>query len=239
MRHTILIIMLFSVLLASAAVARDVPTATRIDEAQLQQLNLMRALGQEVGNLNPAYYGLSGWFWGDESYAYIFTADNLICDPGFMLETVHFLASFEETMVPVTFDMSVSLNEGVDLGGGCFGPGDVLCSSFVYSITIDTAGLYDLALPIDCACAFINDPVGNPYVYALEAHFFGLFDMDVVVDAMPSACTAYNDWSEGWYDLFGSFSGYGNIVMWGDVVCCANPVANEETTWGAIKSMYK
>jgi hypothetical protein len=31
----------------------------------------------------------------------------------------------------------------------------------------------------------------------------------------------------------------GNILMWGDVVCCEDPVATESRSWGAIKSLYR
>jgi hypothetical protein len=239
MKKSLLMLILLSCVLAAAVSARDLPTATKLTGADIQQMNMKRVPGLEVGNLNPATWALSGWVEGNESYAYMFTAEDVACNVGFDLDGVHILGQFDETVVPATFDMYVTLNERVLVSPDCYAPGETLCTSFQFTITIETAGFYDIALPIDCGCAHIYDPTGRPYVYALEVHIIGALDMEIITDGVPMACTAYNDWGAGWQDLIGYFGEYGNTVMWGDVMCCDTPVSSGDKTWGEIKSMYK
>lgn len=65
------------------------------------------------------------------------------CSAGFTVEAVHMYLQFGTEDVPVTFDAAVDFEEGAwDASLGCWTPGPEICTSPVYSVTIDAPGLY-------------------------------------------------------------------------------------------------
>ena len=225
----------------SIASAREIPTPVRVTDPQIRSLGESMTGTGTVGNTNAAAWIIPDWFWGNEGYKILFNpAEQLACPLGFVLEAVHMVVDFDETMVPVTFDAWVDLESAV-WDGACHVPGPEECVSQPRTVTIEAPGMYDLAFPIDCECAYIRNPVGAPYLYMLSVHFEGFFDMNLVADDLPTPCTVYNQWegSGGWYDLYESFSGAGNLLIYGDVVCCDDPVSAADLTWSQIKSLYE
>jgi hypothetical protein len=221
--------------------AREVATVERIGDPTVHYTQDGLRQDCMVGNLNPPVSTLSGWFWGGEQYKYLFNPfEQCYCNEGFKLEMVHMYGYFDETWVyPIIFDVWVDLEDAMWFED-CWWPGVEDCVSDVVTVTITEAGLWDIAVPIDCECAYMLDPLGMPYWYLLSMHFVDVFDMYLVVDEFPTPCTAYNDWGSGWVDLYDQgFDAFGNIVMWGDVTCCLDPIANEDSTWGDVKDLFK
>ncbi len=240
MKHKLLLFLLMLVvLMASAAIAKEAPIATLVDPADIPVRTAMPVNAAQVGNLNDPAWLLSGWFIGDEEYKYLFNpVEQLNCPLGFQLTTVHMLLEFP--IVPVTFEVWVDLEDASwrdDIQ--CWWPGVEDCRSDVFTVTIDVAGVYDIAIPINCDCAYMIDPLGLPYWYLLSMHFIGQFNANVITDGIQSRCTNFNDWGTGWEDLDPYFATYGTINMWGDVICCDDPVAVEEKSWGGIKSLFR
>lgn len=230
------------VLLGATAAAKDAPIVTPVDPGEIpfglqggQQTGI-------VGNLNSPYYRLTGWFTGAEEYKYLFCpAEQLNCPYGFLLENVHMVLDFTEDMIfPITFTVWIDLEDALwDPARGCWVPGIEDCRSDTHTVTIDEPGMYDISLPIDCACAYLFDPPGAPYWYLLSMHFPELFTANLITDNLPTNCTSWNDWGSGWFDLVGEGGFPGNILMWGDVVCCDVPVGNERMNWDEIKSLFR
>jgi len=238
MKHKLILILAMAlVLLASASVAREAPTATRLDPADIPDRNMMPDITGQVGNLNPAVWGIPEWFTGQEEYKILFNPlETLNCPFGFQLQQVHMLMSFDE---PTTFEVWVDLEDALwDDGLQCWVPGIEDCRSDTYTVTIDEPGLYDIGLPIDCDCAYMTDPTGAPYMYMLSMHFPTPFTATLVTDDYPTACTSWNNWAGVWEDLY-NWGFPGNIIMYGDVTCCEDPVATEPRTWGGVKSLFR
>lgn len=237
----ILLIFVFVALLASGVAAKDTPVVTRVDPAEMPEITPM-ATSQMVGNLNPAYWRISGWVVGGEEYKYLFNpVEQLNCPEGFQLTQVHMVLDFDDTMTyPITFPVWVDLEDALwDPTLGCWVPGIEDCRSVTYTVTIDVPGTYDIGLPIDCQCAYMTDPRGMPYWYMLSFHFPEPFTANLITDNFPVPCYSWNNWGSGWYDLVGQGGFPGGILMWGDVVCCLDPVTVEEKSWGDIKSLFR
>jgi hypothetical protein len=76
-------------------------------------------------------------------------------------------------------------------------------------------------------------------------HFVG-FDpageVNLYTDDIPVGCTSWineNDGS-GWVDLVNGPPGFpGELLIFGNVNCCEEPVATEDRTWGDVKSLFR
>ncbi len=230
-------------LIAGTAMAADKTVVVTPVTGEVMNINQAGANGVCVlGNLNNPAYAIQDWIWGQETYKYLFDADQaecMACPAGFTVEMVHFFMQFGVEDVPVDFDCYVDFEETIyDPTLGCFLPGDVICASQAYTVSIDQAGMYDIAIPIDqgtCACAYFG------YKYAIGMTFLTAFDStpDAITDNIPVGCTSYNDYGMGWYDLVTGFQFPGELVMYADIACCENPVDNESQSWGAVKSLFR
>lgn len=226
---------------ATGALAKNVATATRVEDVS-PEIGLAVPPPQVVGNLNAPSWLLGGWFTGLESYAVVFEpASQVSCAAmGFTPTMAHQYLDFEAADVPVTFTVAAGLGSAVwDPVAGCYVPGSIDCQGAAYDVTIDTAGTYDIAIPIACECAYVADAQGNPFRYYLSMTYLTEFTARVVTDGVQATCTSFNDWGEGWTDLEPFFTTYGSVNVWADAECCANPVSVETETWGGIKSLYR
>ncbi len=244
----ILTILALALLAAPAAAQKEV-VVRQVDDpgsvVSLQAGAFRVTDGYQVGNLNPPFWLVNDFIYGLEGYKFLFypREQNLPCPGGFLLNTVHFLINFGEEDIPVgagiSFDVHVDLEDALwDPASGCWSPGPEDCVSGTYEVAIPAPGLYDVAIPIDCQCAYLD------YWYMLSVHFDSLFPEtmrpDLVTDDFPSLCTSWNDYGAGWYDLRAAYPDFpGNIVIWGDVTCCDDPVAGDEATWGSMKSLFR
>lgn len=237
------ILVLCLALAASSAFAGRTVTATRLGDYEVDELAFSSGLRSDcqVGNLNAGAWAIGDWVWGAEGYKYLFyPPETCSCPIGFHLENVHLLIQFGVEDVPSSFDVYVDLEEAVwDDLLGCYYPGPETCTSLVYTVDITTDGLYDISIPIydECECAYMD------YWYFLSFHFVTTFDSamrpDLIADDFPLGCRSWNDYGFGWQDLVNDFGWPGEILMWGDVICCEFPVATEPETWGGVKNLYK
>ena len=236
----LLLVLALALVSVSVASAKEVATATLVDPDNLPVRTSVPP-PELVGNLNPPTWLLGGWFTGGESYAFIFNPSaQVTCTDGFQVTDVHMYMDFEAADVPVTFEVYAGLGSAVmDPAAGCYVPGPVECQGLTYSVTIDVAGSYDIAIPLDCECAYLTDATGAPFIYYLSMTFPTAFTCRVVTDGVQAACTSYNDWGSGWQDLEPYFTTYGNVNIFADAVCCSDPVATEEKSWGDIKSLFR
>ena len=227
---------------AATALAQKTITPTLLDDpTDIKQydINVTDPANCWFGNLNPPVYSIGGWLVGMEGYKYLFNPwDDCDCPAGFWLQTIHFFLNFpEDIQYPYEFRVYVDLEDALwDPAIGCWVPGIEDCVSPIYTVSIPEPGTYDIGLSIGdfCECAFMD------YWYFLSVHFPDEITASIIVDEFPTPCTVYNNWGSGWVDIFSQgFSDFGNFVMYGEGVCCDQPVDVEPQTWGRVKSLYR
>ncbi len=243
MKSKLLLILLACLILIGAPTfAKNTPTVTPVNVADLPVRTMMPGATGQVGNLNPPYWAVSYWFTGEEAYKILFNPlEQLNCSNGFLLEQVHMLLDFPDTLdYPLTFPVWADLEDADwDPTLQCWIPGVEDFVSNIFNVTIDQPGTYDIAIPIDGLCAYMAYPTGEPYWYLLSMHFPELFTANLITDNFPVNCYSWNSWGQGWFDLVSGYGFPGNIIMWGDVVCCDDPVDAENKSWGDIKSLFR
>lgn len=234
-----LILLTLCLLVASTAFAGRQPVITRIDDPQIQQVNLGEPSRADcvMGNLNPPMWAQGDWIWGDEGYKYLFYPLDYCQCTGFWPDVIHMMVQVDEfDPMPFVFDVWVDLADAV-WDGICWVPGIEDCVSQVYTVTLDGGpGAYDIGIPIydDCACAFMN------YWYFISFHFGTLPSrLDTVTDDFPIGCISYNDYGFGWEDLVTLYGFPGELIMYMDAWCCDPPIAAEKDTWGGVKQLFK
>ena len=82
-------------------------------------------------------------------------------------------------------------------------------------------------------------PGGVPLMYMISMHYPAEFTAKLVTDDIPVPCLSWNNWGDGWYDLVTDFNFPGTVSMYGDVLCCSDPVDVEVESWGDIKSLFR
>jgi hypothetical protein len=195
----------------------------------------------QAGNLNAPAFAVSGWAWGNDTYKYLFDAvqAECSCPAGFNVAAVHFMMQFSEIDVPFTFECAVDLSETIyDETLECNLPGPEICQSQIYTVTIDLPGVYDIGLPIDtsaCDCAHF----GYKYAIGVTIPTSFLTSPELVTDDMPVGCTSYSYQSGFWEDLTVDAFFPGELNMYADLECCADPVGAAEHSWGSVKSLFK
>ncbi len=192
----------------------------------------------QVGNLNAAAWAISNFILPPEEYKLAFDpgATCSVCPMGMSVTSIHVLL---QTAGACDLVMEVNLEFASYPGDpDCPNPGPEVCSSGLYNVNLPAAGLYDVALPITCDCV----SMGRTYLLGLNIQSASCDPVpDLITDAGPAtACTNWNDFGAGWYDLLGQIPAWpGNLLFYADVECCSPPVPVGKSTWGAIKSLYK
>ena len=194
-----------------------------------------------LGNPNdPAYY-INGWLMGDESYEFLYhpqQTDACACPYGSVITNVHIFLYYPpgaETCPPLTISGGMA-DTFWEPTLQCWVPGDELCRTIDYSLTVPNPGLYDVWMPLACSCAVMDA------WYMITIHFGTLWCPvmpAIVTDAGPiRPCTNWNNWGQGWQDLQNYGWGY-NLAFYADATCCSDPVSTEPQTWGSVKSLYR
>ncbi|MCP4571718.1 MAG: hypothetical protein GY838_05145 [bacterium] len=236
----VVIMLLLCIALVGSAVAAE-KTVTITPLKGPAQMAMQAPAGVCVfGNLNPVAYAIPDYMWGAESYATIFEAElpPCGCPEGFNVEAVHMYMNFDIEDVPVSFDVSASFMEATfDETAGCEIPGATICTSLTYTVTIETAGLYDVGIPLDpltCGCAYFG------YKYAVSMDIDTAFAEypDAVTDEFPLGCVSWNNYGSGWIDTI-DLGMPGELSMYADIVCCAPAVPVEDKAWGDVKSLFR
>jgi len=229
---------LFVALLVPLANATREVTITPVDPSKFQPLQSPSAiLGCQIGNINPAAWAITNFILPPEEYALVFDPLDSSCGScgtGFQVNTVtvQLRVSAAETIVMSGFLRSA----GFPNDPNCAEPTNVECSSAQYSVSLPNAGAFNIALPIDCECAFLN------YPYALGVHIESIDGPtpDLITDSSPSNCTSYNEFGVGWVDLVAVYPTWpGNLKIWADAICCDHPIGTEEESVGSLKGKFK
>lgn len=235
--------LLLMCVLAVAGVAAEQPRAqARFESVQTALLPAEPGptVSCDVGNQEGPYWTFGNWIMGGETYAYLINppTEGCSCDVGFKLERVYMMMQFGTEDVPATFDAYAGLAEAVwDPARGAYVPGPEYCTSPNWSITASEAGLYDIYVDLAdaCPCAATTEP------YFITFHLPNGFVWwpSALEDNTPQAGISWYNSGFGWSDLVNDFGWWGNNIMHADVTCCQAPVAEEKTTWGGVKTLWR
>ena len=193
-----------------------------------------------IGNLNdPAGPPAPDIFKANETYAYhVFPPEQCSCsEGGFIPTSVSQLLYFDTEQIPATFQVQAQLLAAVyDAGSGCYTPGVVICEGPPLQVTVTTTGVFQATAPFDLCPV---QPFAEHYFLALK--YTGYAPGYLVTDGLPQECTEYVDRGAGWEDMFffPGKTGGGKSILFGDIVCDAYTVDNEQGAWGVIKSLYR
>ncbi len=230
-------IVLLALLIAGVAVARD---TTKLS-TDLPRPAAERYAGDCVVG-NPDIAGIQGyyatWWWGYENYAIPFNPMNeaCVCGAGFSVKAVHMMLVLDEF---TNITVQAALLAAVDDGTGCLVPGAELYASAPVTVSaLPLPDYYDIEIPMDAPCATVGENYFMAF-YFLDDNGGQAGGVGLPVDSTPTPCYSYNDWGSGWKDLVTAYGFAGDIIMWADIDCCENPVADEDSTWGEMKNLYR
>ena len=191
----------------------------------------------QVGNLNAASWAINNFIAPPEEYKLAFDpgATCTVCPVGMNVTTIHV---FLQTATACDIVMSVDLEVAAYPGDpDCPNPGPVVCASGLFNVGLPSAGLWDIGLPITCDCVSMD----RTYLLGLNIQSVSCATVPALItdDGPATACTNWNDFGAGWYDLLVQQPTWpGNLIMFADVECCSPPVPVRKSTWGAIKALY-
>lgn len=192
----------------------------------------------KIGNLNPYAYAVQDFVTGNQSFSYMFFAEpSCGCETGFTAGRIRIAIQVGEDDVPVTLEANASFEETqFDATGGHLVPGPVICTSPNYTATITEPGGYvcEIPMPADCLCAAWG------YDYALTMNLVNTLEspIDLVTDANPVGGVSWYDQGNGWEDL-ARFQFPGELKMATKIVCCSDPVADDQPSWGSLKALFR
>jgi len=245
MKRLLLMSMLVVFALSSTApcamASKDAAVAESIKSLEVKELDLgaLAAVPApcQVGNLNPINFAIPGFALPPEEYALIFDpqAGCSNCPIGVQVNNIHI---FMRTSVPCDIQLEVGLRTVGSGDPACpeSSPDASACLSGVYNVSLPSANVWDIALPIDCPCADPN------YLYALTVNYVSsscLPEPDLITDMFPSTCTSWNDFGSGWLDIVATYGFPGNLSFYADAVCCEPAIPTDDSSWGAIKGLFK
>ena len=190
---------------------------------------------------NDNFAGVLGyydtWFLGSENYAVpINAADSgCSCGEGVTVTTIHILLALDNL---ANLDVAAAVLDAETDGAGCLSPGVEIAVTPAYNFSGLTGGLayYDIAIPIDAPCATVGDAqfIAVYFLNDNGGQFFGL-----PISAPANNCFGYNDFGGGHEDLVAGYGFAGDILIWADMECCAEPVSTESSSFGNIKSLFR
>lgn len=234
MRQFLIILVL---LMASAVSAREA-TILKTDLAPPVVPDNAQAacvLGNNDFQTILGYY--ENWFVGSENYAIPVNAGDggCTCGEGVSITTIHMLLALDNL---ADLDVAVAVLDADTDGAGCLSPGVEFAVSSAYNVSGLTGGAayYDIAIPIDGPCATVNDAqfLAVYFLNDNKSQFFG-----IPATGPANTCLNYNDWGSGYIDIVADSVFGGDLVIWADVECCANPVADDERSFGSIKGLFR
>ena len=241
MRQVLLVFVVATLVLGltgAVALAEKQLDVQRVENVQATPISL-GASGIEttcqVGNLNPAYWAISGFVFAPEDYKLAFDpmATCSVCPVGFKVNAVH---AYLQVTAATQIVMSVDVEEAVYPTPGCTAPGPVMCASVLYTVNLPQAGMYNIGIPITCDCLTMTRK------YLLSVHFQSHTRVPALItDAGPAGlCLNWNDYGTGWYDLLDAFPDWpGQLIFFADAECCTPAVPVDGRTWGSIKQLYE
>lgn len=219
-------------LVATVATAERQVTVESVGEIVARPIDLGNSVAGatcQVGNLNPPAWAIVGFLTPPEDYKLVFfpRATCSACRSGFRVTDVHVIL---QTHDACTLRMSADVEKAVLQSPGCYMPGAMVCRTGLYDVTIPSAGLWNVGIPVyasDCPAS----PGGGCLSmfgggYCLSVHFESAGctsgGIDLVTDDGPaSLCLNWNNYGAGWYDLVGVFPSWpGQLKIYAGVACC-------------------
>ena len=193
-----------------------------------------------VGNLNPTVNGVAGWLLPSEVKLAFDPATMGDCEAICPVQPAYGI-DISVIRVRVDVDAACTLMLGLNVeevayptSPDCPEPGDVVCASPMYQVDLPQAGGFILTFHIECPClTFDKMYMLGVYMQSATCEF------NIGIDNIPTTCTNWFDWGEGWKDLVAEWGFPGNLRIWADATCCEPPVPVEKNTWGKIKSLYR
>lgn len=232
-------IALVSLMLAMPTIAAAGNGVFHADRTLAGDLDLARE-DCRIGSTDfDSYQGWYDDFWDSgQQYAQLIRPDQegCACGEGVTIDLVHMYLKVNALSY---LEVEAELWSAVDDGTGCPVPGGPLAiSSPIAFGNFPGDGIADLAVDFDSPCMTPDEAYFVVFTYreASASLFTG-----VPVDASPDACTQYVHWADiaNWHDPVAEFGWVGNFYVFADVSCCADPVANENTTWSVLKKAYR
>ena len=237
MRHTAIMCLLVILALATTATAGAVfvPDRGGLPAAILDRDGYDCLLGSFDFDGFQGYY--SDFWDGGQIYAYLADApaQGCACQMGVQVLNVHMILYVNQY---VDLFARARIYAAVPDSAGCLRPGDLLAFSSFYEFTgYPGTGYANLEIPIAAPCIETT----TPFFVAVEfdPSSLGAF-VGVPVDDTPTACAGYvyQD-GYGWVDPVTDLQWVGDFYVYGEAACCNDPVADETTSWGALKSLYR
>ncbi|MBK8165272.1 MAG: hypothetical protein IPK64_04795 [bacterium] len=226
----IALLLLPTLALSAPEFVADGPTIT-IEPYGIESANYVCIPGNPYDAATLGYYNL---YTGNESYAILIQPSECpTCDLGFAFSRVRMLLRLN---AGAAFQISASIADVVDQGGGCYAPGAVQASSGIGAISgIATTGGYFINLTWASPCI---DP-GRPYflIFSFPNLGTGVAGPYVDVNGVVN-CESYRDAGAGWVDLV-SAGFIGDPQIWAETDCCSAPVSDEGASWGGVKSLFR
>nr|MBN2276849.1 dockerin type I repeat-containing protein [candidate division Zixibacteria bacterium] len=161
-------------------------------------------------------WGVDHWLIGDELYK-SYQNPGLSCDGPypFSVEYIYMVLFFEGA---TDFLVSVDVEDADLTDPTCPLPGDLLSISTTYTVTIPSAGLYQIEVPLDSS-AVVEGPYFAGFYFA--DYIDTLSGATIVTDDVPVPCVSYNIWDTtlGFVDLtntgFASFPSFpGRLLLY-------------------------
>jgi len=226
-RHVLLLCLLSGTV--AAAGPRAAPQAVPLIALSLSPT---AAADCRLGNTSTTT-AFSGWWEGNESYAFLVDPreGECGCGLGVALRAVHLVLGVDPADAPV---VQVKLMSAV-VRDGCPRPGSVLDFSTALPLPpVSDAGYHELSLDVNFTCAETLEP----YFVVVEFLDGNADGIDLVGGGQATPCRTWNDWGQGWYDLVADVGFTRDLSLWADFECCTAPVSATTRSWSEIKAGY-
>ncbi len=229
-RLAIALMLLPAIALAAPGFVPDGPTISVVPYG-IESANYVCLPGNPYTGTTLGYYNI---YFDTQSYAVLIDpAECPTCDLGFAFSRVRMLLRLT---AGAAFQVSASIADAVEAYPGCYAPGAVQASSGAAAVSgIATTGGYFISLNWASPCI---DP-RRPYflIFSFPDLGTGLVGPYVDVDGIAN-CQAYRDAGAGWIELAsGGFAG--DPQIWAETDCCSPPIADEDASWGRVKSLFR
>jgi hypothetical protein len=168
--------------------------------------------GKDFCDLYPTpAYAITDWYYGLEWYANYQDPEEFGCVDVWPFE-----------VVDVGFNIQVDYAMDIDVQGfvfenvgtpSCPLPGDILCETPTYTVSIPSSGHWAIGLPMSEQCCVYEPYFAGIYIYT---DLYGSGSDALSTDDPTAECRSYNDYGAGWEDLVVIYGWPGEMVLWSD-----------------------
>jgi hypothetical protein len=192
-----------------------------------------------VGNLNAIAFAITNFIAPPEHYSFIFNpaVGCASCPIGVSISSITFpmRTALACTAVVRTHVQDLAKPGEPGYNANCNPPGFEICSSGVFNVTFPGAGIWNVTIPMSCECFGVDRSYALSFDVLSSTCSGGL---DLITDATPTACTSWNEFGVGYFDVVTSYNFPGNMSIRAQADCCAPTVSVEEKSWSTVKKIY-